>query len=182
MKKLVNILFYAISIFLILFIFFEVFMPNKTIDYLGIKTYIVLTPSMEPDINVDDMIVVRKVKEEDIKEGDAISFEVYIRDLGREAIVTHYVGDIVEVDGELVFKTRGAQAEDGVFDQWMDENNQEVDITYDEIVGTVFFRLPYLGHAVKIVRSPVMLGLLGLNIIIVYALVRVIKHKPKNQQ
>ncbi|MGS0971625.1 MAG: signal peptidase I [Candidatus Izemoplasmataceae bacterium] len=182
MKKLMNILFYAVSIFLILFIFFEVFMPNKTIDYLGIKTYIVLTPSMEPDINVDDMIIVRKIDEEDIEVGDAISFEVYIRDLGREAVVTHYVGDIIEIDGELIYETRGAQAEDGVYDQWMDEENQEIDITYDDIIGKLLFRLPYLGHAVKIVRSPVMLGLLGLNVIILYALVRVIKHKPKNQQ
>lgn len=182
MKKLMNIVFYAVSIFLILFIFFEVFMPSKTIDYLGVKTYVVLTPSMEPDINVDDMIVVRGIKEEDIEVGDAISFEVYIRDLGREAIVTHYVGDIVEVDGEFVYKTRGAQAEEDVYDQWMDEQNQEIDITYDDIVGKLLFRLPYFGHLVKIVRSPVMLGLLGLNVIIIYVLVKVIKHKPSKDK
>ena len=181
LKRLGSILFYAVVIFLILFIVFEVFMPNKTIDYLGVKTYVVLTPSMEPDINVDDMIVVRKVNEEDIEVGDAISFRVFIRDLGREAVVTHYVGDIIDDGDELIYETRGATADDNVYDQWLDEQNEEKNIAYDDIVGTVMFRLPYVGHVVKILQSPAMLGLLGLNVVIIYALVKVIKYKPKKE-
>jgi signal peptidase len=179
LKRLGSILFYATAIFLILFIVFEVFMPNKTIDYLGVKTYVILTPSMEPDINVNDMIVVRKIKEEEIEVGDAISFQVYIRDLGRDAVVTHYVGDIIDEQGDLIYKTRGATAEEDVFDVWLNEQNEEIDITYDDIVGVVLFRVPYAGYIVKITQNPVMLGLIGLNIVIIYALVKVIKYKPK---
>lgn len=178
MKRIKNVLFYAVAIFLILFIFFEAFMPSKTIDYLGVKTYVVLTPSMEPEIMVDDVIVVRKTDLEELEVGDIISFKVYIRDLNREAIVTHYIGDILVEDGKRIYKTIGEQAEEGNYDVWLDYNNEEIDIRDEDIVGKLLVRLPYLGHGAKIVKSPVMLGLIGLNILIIYLLIRVIKHKP----
>jgi signal peptidase I len=137
---------------------------------------------MEPKINVDDMIVVRKTAKEDIEVGDIITFKVYIRDLGEEAIVTHYVGDIVEEDGLVVYKTMGAQAEEGQYDDWLDENNKEIQIVYEDIVGEVLVRLPYLGHVVKIVRSPIMLVLISINVLIIYALIKVIKYKPKEEE
>lgn len=180
-KRLRNVLFYAVSIFLMLFIVLELLMPSKTIDYLGVKTYVVLTPSMEPEIMVDDMIVVRRVDAEELEVGDVISFQVYIRDLGEEAVVTHYIGDILEEDGKTIYKTIGANAEEGDYDLWLDRNNEEIQITDEDIVGKLLVRLPYLGHGVKIVRSPVMLGLIGLNILIIYLLVRVIRYKPKNE-
>jgi len=182
LKRVRNVVFYAVSIFLLLFIVLELVMPEKTIDYLGVKTFVVLTPSMEPKINVNDMIVVRKTKKEDIEVGDIISFEVYIRDLGEKAVVTHYVGDILEESGTTIYKTMGEIAEEGQYDQWLDQNNEEIDVEYEDIVGEVLVRLPYLGHVVNIVKSPIMLGLLGLNILIIYALIKVIRYKPKEEK
>ncbi|MCF7924306.1 MAG: signal peptidase I, partial [Candidatus Izimaplasma sp.] len=173
-----NVFFYGFIIFFVFYLVLEIFMPTKTIDYVGFKTFVVLTPSMEPDINVNDMIVIKKTSQENIDEGDAVTFKVYLDELDREVYITHYVAEIDDSGEETIYYTQGANAEEGVYDDWVDENNQDIDITYDDIVGKYLFRIPYLGLVTRMFNDPVMVGFIAFDILIIYYLYKLIR-KPK---
>ena len=66
------------------------------------KAYNITTNSMEPTINMGDIIIVKKVKdEENLKNGDIISFNK------NGEIITHRIIDIVETNGEKRYITKG---------------------------------------------------------------------------
>ena len=180
-KYFKNGLFLIFAIILITYILLELFAPSKTTDILRYNSYVVVTTSMEPDIMVNDMIIIHKVKEEDLKVRDAITFNVYIPELGYESEVTHYIGEIQTVDGNLIFKTQGATKDAGDYDIWKNESNEVIEITYEDIEGRVILTIPYLGHAVNIVKDPILVGSVIINIIIIYALVKLIR-KPKQEE
>ncbi len=180
MKKIKNILFIAFVVYLSSYILIKVFIPEKTTELLGFNSYIVVTSSMEPDIMVNDLIIIRKVKEEDLKVRDAITFSVYLPELGAKSKVTHYIGDIQNDGTTLIYKTQGATKAAGDYDDWKDANNNSVEITYQDIEGRVVMVIPYVGYAVNILRNPVGLLLLSMNIGIIYLLVKTIK-KPQNK-
>jgi signal peptidase len=176
-KKIFNYIFYVIILFFVYYLALQVFIPEKTIDYIGFKTFVVLTPSMEPKINVNDIIVVKHTKQKNIEVGDIITFKVYITDLGDEAYVTHYVGDINRTGEEPIYYTQGINAAEGVYDDWEDANNQDIDITYDDIAGEYLFKIPNLGFASRVLQDPFMLAFIVFDVIIIYFLVKVIKKK-----
>lgn len=179
-KKVANFLVYAIIIFLFYYLFLEIVMPRKTIDYIGFKTFVVLTPSMEPVINVNDMIVVRNIKEENIDVGDAITFEVYIKAFDQEVFVTHYVAEIAQSDGKNIYYTQGTNADVGEYDRWLDEFDQEIEITYEDIVGVYVFKLPNFGLLTRMLQDPYMLGFIVIDILIITYLVKLIRNNKKS--
>lgn len=67
-------------------------------EVVGNKPVVVLTGSMEPNYKVGTLIYYKKVKQEDIKVGDVITF-----DNGNNDIVTHRVNDIKD----NLFETKG---------------------------------------------------------------------------
>ncbi len=176
-----NIIFYIFVFFIATYIILEVFIPNKTVDTLGFKTYVVVSSSMEPDIMVNDLIIIRKVEEEKLDISDTITFFVYIPELGRENAVTHYIGDIQEINGEVIYKTQGALKDPGDYDVWKNENNEVIEVTYEDIEGRVAIVIPNMGHVVNILRDPISLVLIGVNGFILYLLVKTFK-SPKKEE
>lgn len=176
-KHLKNILFFVFVFFIVSYIILETFIPTKTVDILGVKSYVVISSSMEPDIMVNDLIIVRSVSEEDLDIRDKITFYVYIPEIGKKSTVTHYIGDIVEINGVLVYKTQGATKGIGEYDEWVDENNDSIEITYDDIEGRVGLVIPNLGHAVNILKDPISIGLLIVNLFVIYLLIKAFKSK-----
>ncbi len=180
MKTFKNIIFAALVIFLSSYILTKIFIPDKTIDILGFNSYLVVSSSMEPDIMVNDLVIIRKVKEEDLKVRDAITFSVYLPELGAKSKVTHYIGDIQNNGGTIIYKTQGATKAVGDYDNWKDANNQNVEITYSDIEGKVVLVVPYVGYVINILNNPVGLLLIALNIGIIYLLIKTIK-KPQSE-
>ena len=174
-----NIIFYVFVFFITSYIILEVFIPTKTVDILGFKSYVIVSPSMEPDIMVNDLIVIRKTKEEKLDVRDIITFFVYIPELGRENAVTHYIGDIIELNGETIYKTQGAYKELNDFDEWKNEDNVPIDITFDDIEGEVALVIPKFGHIVNLIKDPISLGLFLINGFIIYLLIKVFRTKEK---
>ena len=90
--KFINILIYLILIPIILYNFIlmieTVINPNEVPQFFGIKTFVIVSGSMEPNIHVQDVIVVEEVEESEIKVGDIISFDQ------DGAITTHRVVNI----------------------------------------------------------------------------------------
>ena len=48
--------------------------PNKTPDFFGFKTFVIISESMEPNIMPGDAIIVKNINQNDLNVGDIISF------------------------------------------------------------------------------------------------------------
>ena len=97
----------------------------------GIGAAVVLSGSMEPVINVDDLVIV--VKTDNYEVGDIIVFQE-----GRIAI-THR---IVEINDEYVI-TRGEA-----------NNTNDTPLSYEQIKGKVIMVIPYVGYVIHKIQTP----------------------------
>ncbi len=112
----------------------------------GMSPMIVLTDSMvgeeEDSFNGGDLIFVRTVKPEEIKEGDVISF---FDPAGNGSSVTsHRVLEIINEDGEIFFKTKG------------DNNNTEdkTPVPTEKLVGKYTgFRIAGAGNVAMFMQT-----------------------------
>ena len=103
---------------------------------------IVLTDSMYPEIKSGDVIVCREVDPEDIEVGDVISF--YDPAGNGTSVVTHKVIEIVEEDGERLFRTRGTN------NNTDDRLPVHEDKVIAEYTGT---RIPFAGNVAIFMQS-----------------------------
>ena len=99
-------------------------------NILGLYGFTVSTGSMEPAIKTGDYLISRKVKSDDIKVGDIITF------IDENTIITHRVSEIINQNEETMFITKG------------DGNNVEDDTTVmsENIVSKYVFKVPMLGY------------------------------------
>jgi len=98
----------------------------------------VLSGSMEPTLHVGGVILIKPVEPTDINAGDIIAF----RD--GEITITHRVIEVITDSSEPSFITKG-------------DANKTVDrspIPATNVVGEVFFNLPYLGYLAAFIKRP----------------------------
>ena len=107
----------------------------------GTFPLIVLTDSMYPDIKSGDLIICNTAEAEDVKVNDVISF--FDPAGNGTSIVTHRVIEIVEEDGEILFRTRG------------DNNNTEDKelVPAENLVGVYKMRIAGAGHIAMFMQS-----------------------------
>ena len=107
----------------------------------GTFPLIVLTDSMYPDIKSGDLIICNTAEAEDVKANDVISF--FDPAGNGTSIVTHRVIEIVEEDGEILFRTRG------------DNNNTEDKelVPAENLVGVYKMRIAGAGHIAMFMQS-----------------------------
>jgi len=173
-----NILFYLLAFLLASYLIVDLIVPEKTVSIFGVKTFVIISDSMEPTINVNDAVVVRKINPEKLLPGDIITFEAYLPDLGLRAYVTHYIGEVIPTGDGYIFKTLGEGVTD--FDQWKDESGEDEEITDEALIGLVAFRVPKAGHIFKIIQDPILLSLIVVNVgIIIYIIHYIKKSKTK---
>ena len=133
---------YIVCTFLIIILIYNIIIiikslvnPNKTPSFLGIKTYIIVSGSMEPNLNIGDIVIVRET--DNIKKGDIISFRENME------IITHRVNDIKLFDDEIKYQTKG-------------DNNNSVDIELVElknIEGKVINKIPKIGNVLLLLQK-----------------------------
>ncbi len=148
-KKVIEI----IAIILIYNIILIVISSEHNIGFnniFGYKAYIIKTNSMEPTININDVIITKKVKDDEIKVHDIITF---IQD---GEVITHRITKIDNDDSKIKFTTKG------------DNNNIEdtFKITYDSIEGKHILTIPYLGILVQILQNKIIFLIILLIILI----------------
>lgn len=119
----------------------------NVINLFGYKSYIIKTNSMEPTININDVVITKKVEKQDIKKGDVITF------LQNEEVITHRITQINE-NGE--YSTKG------------DNNNIEdtFKITYENIEGKQILIIPYLGKIVQLLDNKIVFLIITLIVLI----------------
>ena len=105
--------------------------------------YVIISPSMVPNINVYDAVVTMRVPTEKIEMYDVITF--LSKDIDTHGTpITHRVVGIVETeDGKIGYRTKG------------DNNNTEDNalIMEDEVIGKVLFRIPMIGYVRNFITS-----------------------------
>lgn len=97
--------------------------------------YIIISPSMEPNIHVRDAIVTMRKDEDKIKKGDIITY--LSKDPSHYGIrITHRVIGIFDNDDGIAYRTKG------------DNNNVEDSklVNHGDVLGKVMLRIPYVGY------------------------------------
>lgn len=151
--KLIYILLLPIIIWDLIIIIETIQNPNETPSVFGIKTFCIISGSMEPTISVNDVVIIKEVEQNEIKKGDIISFTI------NGETITHRIINISKSeDGELLYTTQG------------DANNIEDDekITFDEIEGKCIKVIPKIGKIVLTLKSKTTLGIVLAVLIIIY--------------
>lgn len=130
----------TIIVFVLLILINVFFFNNKY------KTAIVLSGSMEPEISVNDLVILKRT--ENIHVGDIVSYND-----GKNQIMHR----IIKIDGNTI-TTKG------------DANNvSDKEITKDQITGVYVFHIKYIGNIINFFKTPI--GLLVLLLIMVLVII-----------
>ena len=137
------------------------FVPN----FIGFKTFSVISGSMEPNIPVGAIVYTKSVDFEELETGDIVSYK-----LSEDTMVTHRIDSINAEQKTLV--TKG-------------DANDKVDtseVQESQIVGKVVFSIPLLGYIAIYSRTPlaiVALCVVVAILIIVNMLPGILKEEKK---
>lgn len=110
------------------------FVPN----FIGFKTFSVISGSMEPNIPVGSLVYTKSIEFGDLKAGDVISYK-----LSEDTMVTHRIDTVNEEQRTLVTK---GDANDNV---------DSVEVQENQVVGKVVFSIPLLGFIAIYSRTPI---------------------------
>jgi signal peptidase I len=181
-----TVLFYIVTIVLLAYVAISLFMPEKVIDVFRFQLTTVsrATDSMVPTIEPGDIIMLKKISEDDIKEGDVISFYNYARGTNQNNeevwVKIRIVHRIIDIDENGAYITQGDN--NNSIDTIYNENGEITDLTYDQVIGVYVFRAPIVGDIVTGLRNPVLVGLLIVNIGIIVVIAKLLKKKPEQDQ
>lgn len=155
-KKITKKILYAIIIIIvynILIVGVSATLNKSGKSIFGYKAYIVTTDSMNPNIKVGDIIIVKHTEEEKLEVGDIITFK---RKNGVR--ITHRITEISETtEGEKEYVTKG------------DNNNLEdvEKVKYDKIEGSKVLKIPYFGKIILLLQDEVYLILIIIIILLI---------------
>ena len=134
LKKIASVTFFVLLSLVLLYnttiIVKSILYPDKTPSFFGIKTYTIVSGSMQPELNIGDVIIVKETNDLELNIGDIISYR------SGQSIVTHRIHKINYENGRKNYITKG------------DYNNVEdnIIITIDSIEGKVVNKLSGVGN------------------------------------
>lgn len=144
-RKVRRIITYIIIIPLLLYnivlILQAVIKPQKTPSIFGIKTYVIVSGSMMPNLNIGDIAIIKEEKTENFKKGDIISFR------RGKLVITHRIENVIITDGNREYVTKG------------DNNNVQDNemVKEKEIEGKLIAKIPYLGKLTLILKNEIVI-------------------------
>lgn len=134
-KKIIK---YIILIALIiLFIINLILSFEENTHILGIYMFNIISESMEPTFYKDDLVVVRKCSEKELKKGDIITFKQ------EDRIISHRIDGITKEKGEVKFITKGDNNE---------VRDQEL-VEVQDIYGKVLFSIKDVGKVIHYIQN-----------------------------
>lgn len=147
-NMIMYILIAILSVYFIM-IFWSNFSKNGS-DF-QVNSFVVVSGSMMPTLNVNDLIFTIKEEKDKLQQGSIISF------YQNDHIITHRINNVIEQDGQTYYETKG-------------DNNNDIDdelVKYDDVVGRYLFRIPKIGYLIKNLQTQI-----GIVVIIVLLLIR----------
>lgn len=135
--------------------------PKKNPSLFGYKVFVIASGSMEPTLNIGDIVIIHEVEVNDIVEGDIITFQE-----GDSQTVTHRVVNIIDEDSKIKYETKG-------------DNNNTVDegfVYYDDVEGKYLFKINRIGTTVLKAQNIVVMIVI---IIILYFIYKIMQRKDE---
>lgn len=144
-KKFLFIILYIILIPTMLlslfFMFGELGNSKEGTVFLNMSMYSVISESMSPRINKNDIIIVKRgYKNDEFRVGNIITFKN-----SDGEIITHRIEEIVLSDLQNAYITKG-------------DNNETVDeeiVRYEDIIGKVIYTMPNFGNVLVIFKNKI---------------------------
>ena len=150
-------------VFIVLFVVNLILSFEENTHIFGISVFNIVSESMEPILDKNDLVFVKKCDVSELKEGDIITFEQDGR------IISHRIIDIINRNEIIKFETKG-------------DNNDIADpdkVSEEQIYGKVLYRVKKIGQAVGYIQNARGFINVGIFAIIVYILVS-LRDKQKN--
>ncbi len=164
-KKIFKIFYFLIIACLIVV---AVFLFLSAIPKIPVRSFVVLSGSMEPAIHTGSVVAVKAQGEYNV--GDVITFG----ENGKtKTPTTHRIVEIKENDGDKSFITKG------------DANNapDQKSVKENEVLGKVLFSVPYAGYVVNAAQKPIgfVLIIIVPAVIVIYDEILKIKKEIKKK-
>ena len=130
--------------------------PNNVPDIFGYKPFIVLSGSMEDEIKVGDLVIVKEQDANILKENDIIAFRT---DDG--FVTTHRIINVIKKENDVCFETKG------------DNNNTKDDavVCSSNIEGKYLTKIAKLGNLILFIQQPLGFIIMMLIIFIICILI-----------
>lgn len=136
LKKIISILLIIVAVINIILLYYKV-KGEDVPNVFGLYFFNIVSESMEPTFEKNDVIIVRKCDEKDFKKGDVITF------LKNNKTISHRIIQIVEIEGGREFITQG-------------DNNEipDADVVFsNEIYGKVIGKISKMGSFVEYIQE-----------------------------
>ena len=152
-RIVIYILIIPIIIYNISLIVFSIINKNETPCFFGIKAFVIVSGSMQPDLMIGDIVIVKKCDKNDINVGDIISYR------SGHSVITHRIVEFIESDGQTGYITKG------------DNNNvkDNVVVKFEDIEGKYIGKISKLGNVVLFLKNKIVI----ISIILIFYLIYV---------
>ena len=154
-----------LNILIVLFIINLILSFEENTHIFGIYMFNIISESMEPILEKDDLVVVQKCEPSELKIGDIITFQQEGR------TISHRIMIITKEKGIIKFRTKG-------------DNNEVIDpdeVSEEQVYGKYLCKISKIGKAVNYLQNIRGFINIGLFAIIVFILVT-LKDKQKNDR
>ena len=152
-----NLFIYLLYIIIIPIIIYDLFLiietninPESTPSFWGLKTFSIVSGSMEPTIKINDVVIVKTVNQNDINLNDIITFKI------DNDTVTHRIISIETVNGKTIYSTKG-------------DKNKVSDIEkieFEQIEGKYIGRIPKIGNLLTILKNKIIFAFILIILIL----------------
>ena len=151
-KRIVGIVSYLLIIAVLLLIFVG-----------GFKPFVIASGSMEPNINIGDIVLVQSINIDEVEVGDIIAYQISNR------IVVHRVIEVLNNTGKIYLKTKG-------------DANSDADpglVAERVVLGKITFTIPRigliaLGFQYIMVNYPFLIPILIIGSLLLYAILALV--------
>ena len=152
-RIVIYILIIPIIIYNISLIVFSIINKNETPCFFGIKTFVIVSGSMQPELMIGDIVIVKNCDKNDINVGDIISYR------SGQSVITHRIVEFIESDGQTGYITKG-------------DNNKDKDnvvVKFEDIEGKYIGKISNLGNVVLFLKNKIVI----ISIILIFYLIYV---------
>lgn len=115
---------------------------NKTPSVFGYKTYVIISGSMTPYLEIGDIVLVKEIEQSELNTGDIISFR------SGNSVITHRITNVEQdAKGNILYETKG------------DSNNSTDSnkVNFNEIEGKYIQKIPWLGNLALLLKNKIVL-------------------------
>jgi len=152
-----------LNILIILFIINLILSFEENTHILGIYMFNIVSESMEPNLEINDVVVVKRCDPQNLEKEDIITFQQH------ERIISHRIIDITKEKENIKFKTKG-------------DNNEIPDpdlVEGTQVYGKVLFSIKKIGKFVSYIQNARGFINIAIFAVIVFVLVS-LRDKQKN--